>query len=877
MQYDSTDVVGLFVKDSTHSTKTSLEALKASLQLDARNIEFFQEELKQTLSAANEACWKHIGISPCDPELPEPSPEINTVSVEDSFVQEELTVETECEQRAELHRVELPIHVQTIDGGSQQEFNSWSQFVHNQHKTADQLSFERQFAAIVKIQSQWRTCKARKQFQITRSNLAERKESLLNKLKARLKEQSVIFRVVYDPSTSEAVPEENVRDLPNTQPLNWLPKVKLRPNWSLHKRLTMRLEEWKKMISETKINHTVPTSQVVEGQVRRQFKDSDSLLPLRGLIKHRSFAHLQRITKLVIEDEAMESLVGDLGKLLPNLESLNINNSGVRDLSSILSCSNLTNLRLKGNSLTEVSSLGNLLPRLKSLSLARNRIELLGEWKLPVLHFLDLSWNQIQSLSGTIWQCTRLEKLDVSHNELTRLDDITYLSQLMRLDISHNQVRGLQDLCSCSTLTWLDLSNNGLQGTFPNLFLPCLVTLYLNDNAITNMSSSFFLPSLTLLSLRGNRVENIEEIGEIYNLIELDLSFNKLESVQDLTVLERLRRLQSLRLTENESYFGAFKVLDLIPWIRSLDDEVVPLRAQKKALWNKLRKNPSLLLKIRQWIQKTNKFVDEEELSPSHLLEFLQKDLLVTPELRALHSLTGALHAEGAQNQGYKPGAITRALRVLAGEDLPEVDYTESAKIIQRIWKAYKARNAFILRLQRTKSAVSVIGKYWREYVEKKRGIALRERRHFAACTIQSYFRSFHIRKRLNQTLLVTKQSIAELNVEDLSPCEDELDWIQSLDDVSLEADSFLDNLDVYKVEVPTRSEPIGKAETSVEENLKHWDFQSATTLNNYCKSWNRQRKQRNRKRVREKMKDPQVRLKEFHEKAKRVGEKRSK
>jgi len=63
---------------------------------------------------------------------------------------------------------------------------------------------------------------------------------------------------------------------------------------------------------------------------------------------------------------------------------------------------------------------------------------------MPILRTLDLCWNQIQSLSGTIWQCSSLQRLDLSHNELSSLDDIPFLSHLTRLDISNNQITDLR-------------------------------------------------------------------------------------------------------------------------------------------------------------------------------------------------------------------------------------------------------------------------------------------------------------------------------------------------------------------------------------------------------------------------------------------------
>jgi len=386
------------------------------------------------------------------------------------------------------------------------------------------------------------------------------------------------------------------------------------------------------------------------------------------------------------------------------------------------------------------------------------------------------------------------------------------------------------------------------------------MTLYLNGNGITNLRSSFFLPSLKLLSLRSNQLEEIGSIGEIFNLTELDLSFNRLNKIQDLKILEKLRKLQSLRLTENEANFDAFEILEIIPWLKSLDHETISLKAQKTALRFKITKSSVLRLKIQRWIQEGNGFVSEADLSPLHLLEFLQEDLSPIPELHVLHSLISAVHNERAQPHWRTERSITDTLSLLSGEEVPTMKYSEAAKFIQRKWRACKTRKKFFLRVQRTREAVDVISQYWIEWKERKQlRIELQERQHIAACIIQSYFRSFHLRKQIKNTILNTKQSLAELSSEDFSPGEEELEWIQSLEDAPIEERSFLNDLEIYQVEDPIKSETVGKEVVLVEDNLKQWGFKNETTMNNYYKSWNKQKKQRTRKKRQEKMKDPQV------------------
>lgn len=155
---DSDDLVTVSVKAYTNSTNSSLEALKTSLQLEARKLDFFQEELKQTLSAASEACWKHIGLAPCDLDWSDAPNEVKAVPTESSIIKDESTPESEHNHSPDFLTVEHPIEETVTEEDSHEDVNSWRQFVQSkevrrhkfiyfkcadQHETATQLSAER--------------------------------------------------------------------------------------------------------------------------------------------------------------------------------------------------------------------------------------------------------------------------------------------------------------------------------------------------------------------------------------------------------------------------------------------------------------------------------------------------------------------------------------------------------------------------------------------------------------------------------------------------------------------------------------------------------------------------------------------------------------
>merc|ERR1712176_762564 len=102
---------------------------------------------------------------------------------------------------------------------------------------------------------------------------------------------------------------------------------------------------------------------------------------------------------------------------------------------------------------------------MQGLGLSTIPPELLTIEKLKIL---DFSRNKLRVLPPQFNQyATSLKKLDLSHNEITRLPDYFGLfKQLRTLDISHNQLVTLPDVLP-PRITSLRCTSNGLKELFP--------------------------------------------------------------------------------------------------------------------------------------------------------------------------------------------------------------------------------------------------------------------------------------------------------------------------------------------------------------------------------------------------------------------------
>ncbi len=141
-------------------------------------------------------------------------------------------------------------------------------------------------------------------------------------------------------------------------------------------------------------------------------------------------------------------------------------------------------------------------------------------------NILSLHNSGIKNIPEEVFKHTRLEKLDLSYNNISEIDDrIGSLNYLKHLDLSNNKLQFLpESISNLKKLEVLILSNNQLE-VFPKI--------------ITK------LHNLKTLKIKGNKIKELpEEIGTLRLLKQLDLGFNPLKKLpQALSVLTKLTEL----------------------------------------------------------------------------------------------------------------------------------------------------------------------------------------------------------------------------------------------------------------------------------------------------------------------------------------------
>ncbi|KAJ3105852.1 Leucine-rich repeat-containing protein 40 [Phlyctochytrium planicorne] len=169
----------------------------------------------------------------------------------------------------------------------------------------------------------------------------------------------------------------------------------------------------------------------------------------------------------------------------------------VPDLSPLI---NVTILNLSSNSLTECTATIFNLP-LAELHLANNSLTTLPSTiskTASTLTILDISKNSIETLPPEFTQLKNLTRLDISSNKLSQPLSFPSSSgpyNISLLDVSHNRLTSLGDLSGLTKVQEILASENALRTVF--------------SKPSSEPSRDITLPNLSKLDLRVNRLESL--------------------------------------------------------------------------------------------------------------------------------------------------------------------------------------------------------------------------------------------------------------------------------------------------------------------------------------------------------------------------------
>jgi Leucine-rich repeat (LRR) protein len=226
--------------------------------------------------------------------------------------------------------------------------------------------------------------------------------------------------------------------------------------------------------------------------------------------------------------------------LPPSLEALNLSTALIRHAPDLHRFHSLQGLSLGFNRLEALP------PRiiaphtaLRTLQLNNNRLATLPQELCTLVHLehLNLAHNSLESLPANLGELTELTALMINHNPpLAQLPDIGGMLNLVELHAAGCSLTCLNPsfpkLSKC--LTHLDLSSNQLQKVEEVGDLTSLVTLQLGRNQLSDLSPSLFSSLIRLVDLDvcHNLLHHLPEgISNLVHLQSLNLENNQLEQL----------------------------------------------------------------------------------------------------------------------------------------------------------------------------------------------------------------------------------------------------------------------------------------------------------------------------------------------------------
>ncbi|MBQ5959933.1 MAG: TIR domain-containing protein [Firmicutes bacterium] len=215
------------------------------------------------------------------------------------------------------------------------------------------------------------------------------------------------------------------------------------------------------------------------------------------------------------------------------LKTLNIDGTGVVNLSSLAEADNLNYLYASDTKVTDISPLADL-TELRTLALNRTGIKTIDKvfqsLRLQTLQFADCG---ITSMSG-FENLTVLTEVDLSGNQLT---DISWLyksaESLKEVHLAGNPLTDrLQQLSECKQIQILDISGIPVYTMYCAKDAAELTELYAENCQITSIEELADKAKLKIVDLSDNKITDYSAISQIdYSMGIIDLSNNEITSL----------------------------------------------------------------------------------------------------------------------------------------------------------------------------------------------------------------------------------------------------------------------------------------------------------------------------------------------------------
>ncbi|KAG8343162.1 hypothetical protein TRVL_06011 [Trypanosoma vivax] len=168
---------------------------------------------------------------------------------------------------------------------------------------------------------------------------------------------------------------------------------------------------------------------------------------------------------------------------------------------------------------------------------------------------IDLSHKNLTEFDSSAFSTERdreilrsIAQLNLSHNSISSIEGLGWLSSLTTLDLSHNYIHSLSTGLP-PLLRQLNVAFNILRGLEGIKALTKLEVLVASNNQLTGLLG--LPPALRILDVSGNQIASLVGLETCGTLEELRVRRNMIESVEALGALSALNSLRTLTLAGN--------------------------------------------------------------------------------------------------------------------------------------------------------------------------------------------------------------------------------------------------------------------------------------------------------------------------------------
>ncbi|XP_069480858.1 leucine-rich repeat-containing protein 49 [Ambystoma mexicanum] len=137
----------------------------------------------------------------------------------------------------------------------------------------------------------------------------------------------------------------------------------------------------------------------------------------------------------------------------------------------------------------------------------------------------------------------QIHLLNMQHNFITRMQNLSNLQRLIFLDLYDNQIEEIAGVASLRSLRVLMLGKNRIKRITNLENLEKLDVLDLHGNQISTIENVCHLGQLRVLNLARNFIKIVENLNGLDSLAELNLRHNEISSVKDVDTLPCLEHL----------------------------------------------------------------------------------------------------------------------------------------------------------------------------------------------------------------------------------------------------------------------------------------------------------------------------------------------